>query len=101
MDQNCEICDHRLSVYWRDQHGIAACVTCGAPYRIYHYDADNKRIEKGPELLFEPKLVPLMRRYWQEEHRDVAPGANMFGVPSREVTDVEYLSYWLERNGEK
>jgi hypothetical protein len=101
MDQNCEICEHRLSVCWRDQHGIAACVTCGAPYRIYHYDADHKRIDKKPELLLQSKWVPLMRRYWSEEHRNVAPGAYMFVTPSREIADTECLSNWLERNEDK
>ena len=96
MDQDCEICGQHLSMCWRDHHGIAACITCGAPYRIYHYDADHKRIDKGPELLFLPKWLPLVRQYWTEEHRNVAPGAYMLGMSGYEVDGAKHLSDWMD-----
>ena len=36
--KRCEICGQCLVIRWCDYHGVAACVVCGSPYRIYHYD---------------------------------------------------------------
>lgn len=95
---NCEICENEVSYRWTDSHGIAACIYCGAPYKLYHYEND-KRIEKPPELLL---LDPAPhRQYWNEQRRNVAPGAFNFPGSSYEVADredFEIFNDWWEAN---
>ena len=41
----CIICGNGLRTRWTDTHGIGACVNCGCPYRLFHYE-DNKAVDK-------------------------------------------------------
>lgn len=40
MEDNltCPICEKVTSIVWGLQHGVALCVRCGYPWRVYHYD---------------------------------------------------------------
>lgn len=95
----CAICeDPRPHYRWTDTHGIAACGTCGAPYRIYHYE-DNRRVDRPPLLMLREEWVPLTRRYWQETQRNCDPGAFNFPGSSYEVAtdaDCRVYSEWME-----
>ena len=101
VDIMCAICNHPLKTRWTDTHGIGACLTCGATYRLFHYE-DGKPVDKDPTLTFYPEWVPLVKRYWEEAHRNVAPGAyNMGRRSSYEVaTDEDFNSWvsWCEEN---
>ncbi len=48
--KDCEVCDRQLAITWTDTHGVAQCVWCGAPYRILHYDENDKHVERPPTL---------------------------------------------------
>lgn len=96
--ENCRICEESFSFRWTDTHGIGACSRCGAPYRIYHYE-DDKRVEKPPELSFKAKWIPLIKRYWEENHRNCDPGAYNFPGSSYEVAskeDFEVYRDWMD-----
>jgi hypothetical protein len=85
----CGICgDHPLGIRWTDTHGIGACLRCGAPCKVYHYEGD-KRVEKPVELLILPEFVALTKQYWTERHRNVAPGSFNFPGSSYEVATEE------------
>ena len=100
---SCTICEKKFVFRWTDTHGIAACMTCGAPYRIYHYDPETKkRIDKQPEMML--KYPHVSKQYWKEHQRNVAPGA--FNIPgsSYEVAtqeDGEIFYEWWEKHGPK
>lgn len=81
-EDRCQICDWVYSFRWTDTHGIGACTTCGAPYKIYHYEGDGegkKRVNKPPQLLILDQYIPLTKKYWDESKKNVAPGA--FNMP--------------------
>lgn len=69
----CILCDHEMGFRWTDAHGVAVCITCGLPYRLYHYEGD-KRIEKPPSVAVTDEGVQLARAYWSEKKRMVLPG---------------------------
>ena len=97
----CTICDTSPTGFrWTDAHGIAACLTCGAPYRVIHYEGE-RRLQTAPELLLADWYVPFARRYWSEEHRNVYPGAYNLPGSSYEVAtqvDVDIHNGWMERH---
>lgn len=68
----CAVCDQELRVRWTDTHGIGACVTCGLPYRIYHYEGDT-RVEKPPSIAVMEAWLPLAKQYWDQTHSRVFP----------------------------
>lgn len=74
MSTNCAICEKPLAFRWSDTHGIGACTTCGLPYRIYHYENDQ-RVEKPPSIAIDEAWLPLGRKYWAETHRRTFPAA--------------------------
>lgn len=95
----CEICGEDLGFRWTDTHGIGACVICGAPYRIYHYSADNKRLDLPPELMVRLDCVGWTREYWKETKKNCAPGIFNFPGSSYEVaTEDDFASFneWLK-----
>lgn len=47
----CDVCGKERLFSWADTHGVAQCMECGAPYRVYHYDINNKREDKSPALV--------------------------------------------------
>jgi len=94
----CQICDTPLVCRWTDTHGVGACLSCGVPYRLLHYEND-KRVEKPAQLLLKEKWVPSIRRYWQEVGRNVAPGAFNFPGSNYEVAtqeDATAFDGWVE-----
>lgn len=93
----CAVCDQPQRFRWTDTHGVGACLTCGAPYRIYHYE-ENKRVEGAPSLEMVDWFVPFARQYWQENRRNVFPGAYNFPGSSYEVAsneDFETFRDWM------
>ena len=94
----CGICDEGLAFKWTDTHGVAVCVWCGAPYRVLHYDDNDKPVEKEPKLLVLPESVEPVREYRRESGRRVCPGA--FNIPgsSYESADREDFEAWSAWN---
>lgn len=72
----CKICDQEPLFRWTDTHGVAQCI-CGAPYRLYHYDDNNKRQSKAPELLVSPEWIDRCRQFW-EKYKTPIPGCHSF-----------------------
>lgn len=88
----CEICGEALHCRWTDTHGIGACLTCGAPYTLFHYekvDGENRLLNKPPELAIKKEWLTLTRQCWKETKSNVAPGAFNFGGSSYEVATPE------------
>lgn len=99
----CDICKTEpISFRWTDTHGFGACIRCGCPYKLYHYEGpegQQHRVEKSPELLLLPEWVPITRRYWEETHRNCDPGAYNFPGSSYEVAsreDFESYGSWMQ-----
>lgn len=77
---NCLICDRKDPVWsWTDTHGVAQCAMCGTPYRIYHYDAENKPIEKPPEVQIKTEYIAAIRQYWQDHKQRMPSGFSFPG----------------------
>ena len=98
----CSICDGVPSFRWTDTHGVAQHDPCGTPYRLYHYSDDNKRVEKGPELLVLPDYVNSLKRYWEEIKRPI-PGGHSFqdasgGYEMATKEDGEKFTQWMKLN---
>jgi hypothetical protein len=68
----CAVCDQAYRWAWTDTHGVAQCVTCGAPYRLYHYEHDA-RVELPPSCLF-AEQAPFWRRCWSETGQRFSAG---------------------------
>lgn len=99
----CLVCDSELWFRWTDTHGIAVCGTCGLPYRIYHYENDQ-RVEKPPACTIAPAWIPLAREYWAERKRRVFPGAHDIGILRRRGSrtysgateeDIDTFEQWI------
>ena len=61
----CAVCYTEARWAWCDQHGVAQCVKCGAPYRLFHYEGEGdtrKRVERPPEMLLDDDDVAAARR---------------------------------------
>lgn len=84
MEKNtCDCCGERFGFRWCDTHGIGACITCGLPYVIYHYDGpqgEQKRVEKPPECALNENGLEIAKRYWTETHRRVFPAYYDMGI---------------------
>ena len=88
----CLICDEPLACRWTDQFGVGACLCCGAPYKILPRD------QEGQSMILE-EWKPILKRYWEEKHRNVEPGAYNFPGSTYEVAtqeDVDSLEAWME-----
>lgn len=97
----CKICDSCATYRWTDSHGVGACRNCGAPYLLYHYDDNSKRVDKPAELLIGEDYIALARRYWAEHGRNVAPGYGNFPGSSYEVAtqeDFKIFDEWADAN---
>ncbi len=95
----CIVCESKYAFRWTDTHGIGACITCGAPYRLIHYDENKKREDGPPELLTRVEWLPWVRAYWEKNRRNAFPGYGNFPGSSYEVAtkeDVEALNTWAE-----
>lgn len=107
MEQiTCVTCDEsRPSFRWTDTHGVAVCNRCGTPYRLFHYDEDDKRVEKPPTVCLNDDGVQIARRYWAEAHRMVYPGCYDMGIMRGSSSysgatedDAEAFGKWYEQH---
>ena len=81
----CECCREPLRFQWCDTHGVGACVRCGLPYTIYHYeeiDGKRQRVDKPPSVAIKTEWLALGVRYWEETKRRVFPAAYDMGFLS-------------------
>lgn len=78
-EQSCAVCGEQFAFRWTDTHGIAACSSCGCPYRLYHYDERNQRVARPPTLAVKESWLPLAREYWRTQKRRVFPAAYDMG----------------------
>ena len=104
-DWACLICGSTAHFAWTDTHGIAQCFTCGAPYRLYHYEGDGegkRRVDKPPELQISPEYVQPCVGFWRANKRRM-PGAHSFpgGQELATCDDCEAFSAWLDAHGPK
>lgn len=95
----CSLCESSLSFSWTDHHGIAQCVHCGAPYTVFHYDAENRRIEKPPELLLTEDLERARRFHADTKRKLSAVGMGLsfpggYDVAGQE--DCDAYAEWSE-----
>lgn len=98
---NCTVCETRLGFQWSDTHGVGVCLACGMPYRIFHYEGEE-RVEKPPEPALNDEGVTLARRYWAAKRRRVFPGCYDMGISGRRGTsysgatqqDIEEFEDW-------
>jgi hypothetical protein len=103
---NCTICNKLNPIWsWTDTHGIAQCMTCGTPYRLYHYEGnadDIKRVEKPPTLCVDQKYIPVLQEYWKQIKRTI-PGHHSFpgGQELANDEDIEIFNKWMTKNAEK
>jgi hypothetical protein len=100
----CVVCERELIVKWSDTHGVGACWTCGLPYRIYHYENDE-RVEKPPSVVINDKGLEIARRYWAETQRRVFPAAYDMGMERGGCTysgasreDCDLWNAWMEEH---
>ena len=97
----CAVCDAKAGYRWTDTHGVGACLNCGAPYQLFHYEKDangeSNRIPSEPvwlsKCLIKPSWLAITRRYWREVGRNVNPGGFNFPGSTYEVaTKEDFLS---------
>lgn len=81
-NKTCVVCESDLRFKWSDTHGIAVCYRCGMPYRLYHYDENDKRVDKPIEAALDDAGIGLAKRYWQEANDRVFPGVYDMGILS-------------------
>ena len=101
--QPCIICGNPLTVSWTDTHGIAACVTCNATFRIYHYEGDPpRRVDKPPTCLVLYEWVEPLRRFWRETGKRIPHDLSISGYGTsycRHTTeDGQAFDEWLRAN---
>ena len=96
----CPICDTvKPSFAWTDTHGVAQCTTCGVPIRLYHYDDENKRVEKAPECVVLATAIPLLRRYRAETGKLIPSGCSFpGGYELAKKEDFEAFNEWWGAN---
>lgn len=102
----CETCDTERPMWaWTDTHGIAQCMRCGTPYRLYHYEGEEgneRRVEKPPELCVKLEYIPVLREYWNQTHRIIPSGFSFPGGQELASNkDHEDFSEWMKQNAEK
>lgn len=95
-EEPCQICGEVLRFEWTDLHGEANCINCQVPYKIYHYDDKNKRVEKPPEISIKEKYIPAMKKYWEEFGKGLGLG-NFLGVNPNMQNAVDFHE-WLDNN---
>lgn len=93
--KTCQICDQDLVIRWTDLHGFAVCIQCGCPYQVYHYDENNKRIEKPIQSQVLPEYVAGLRDFWQKNKTNVCPGVYMINQSSDEAWQIHAVAEHL------
>ncbi len=95
----CIICDQIPVWSWTDMHGVAQCGTCGTPYTLYHYDDQNRRLDKPPEVTIKPEYIPALRAYWNESHRRIPSGYSIPGGQELATNeDARLFHEWMRVN---
>ncbi len=101
--QKCDCCESELTFQWSDTHGVGVCISCGLPYRVYHYDENNNRVEKAPEMCLTSEGLQIAKRYWTEKQRRVFPayfdmgiGRNGRSYSGASHSDCTAFSSWYE-----
>ena len=99
VKQACRVCDQKLAMTWTDTHGIAQCLTCGAPYRVFYYE-NGVRVEKEPELLLQEETLGEGRQcYAETQARLSAVGMGLSfpgGYDVATAEDHRKLSDWYK-----
>lgn len=98
----CICCEDDLAFQWSDTHGVGACIKCGMPYRIFHYEGPEgaqKRVEKPPECCILEVWQPIGKRYLQETGRRVFPaefdmGFGREGRSYSGATPDDHSAFW-------
>ena len=100
---SCLICDRQAGFQWTDTHGVGQCSSCGAPYRLYHYDGANQRIDKPAEFILFPELIPLLRQFIAESPgRCIHAGCSFPGGYEKASNSQANEYYeWLDAHGAK
>lgn len=96
----CPICDRvRPSVSWTDTHGVAQCLACGCPLRLFFYEG-QKRVDREPECRIDPEWIARIREYHASTKRKIPSGFSIgcFGDAQEVCTlaDAEAFSAWLK-----
>lgn len=99
----CVVCDQKPMWAWTDTHGIAQCVHCGTPYRLYHYEGEGdeqKRVDKPPQCMAIPAWIPLLRRYRADSKGRKIPGGFSFSEDYEVARpdDFEAFNAWCNAN---
>jgi len=62
---DCKVCGQRLHFRWTIKHGVAECVICQTPYKVYHYDEEGN-LDKYPELWLRDEFVEDAKEFYEE-----------------------------------
>lgn len=99
MSEQCDICGKDRSFAWTDTHGVAQCTDCGAPYRLYHYDENDKRLDKPPECTVNPEMVEQIQRFHKETGARLSAVGMGLSVPGgydvATAEDVRATNEWF------
>lgn len=88
------MCGAAFAFRWTDAHGVGECTKCGAPYRIYHYGDDGKPVERPPELILPPEVVPQLRAFIAGGGRNPRLGPYFLAHP--DISALQAFEAWLE-----
>ena len=102
-ETTCVLCGKAAAFQWSDTHGVAAEIHCGMPYRLYHYDTENKRLDKGPEpITLYPGWLEIGKRYHTETGRrafpasfDMGIGRGGYSYSGASPSDIQVWDDWL------
>jgi hypothetical protein len=81
-------------------------VRCGTPYRLYHYENDE-RVERPPTVALSESGVEIARRYWEETRNRVFPACYDMGIlgggrgrsySGASIDDCEAFKAWYDKH---
>jgi len=99
----CPVCDTTDPGWsWTDTHGIAQCCGCGLPFKLFHYDEKNVRVDLPPECIVTEAWLPLLRRF-REETGCIIPGGCSFpgGQELATEADARAFNAWCAKNADE
>jgi hypothetical protein len=91
----CLVCGKELACRWTDYHGEGVCLTCGTPYQLIHYDENNKRIERSPQINIKKEYIAKLQQYWEETKKTMSLGIYLGRNPEPE--NYNAVIEWLDR----
>lgn len=99
----CLVCDRDFAFAWTDTHGVGQCTTCGAPYRIYHYEND-KRVEKPPLFVLADAMIAALRKFHADTRARLSAQSMGLSFPGgfdiARQEDADALERWISENRE-